>query len=112
MKAVSHLVFFRSVLLLPFIVPFCAFGLAFAGIPNWFVLSWVALGYGGIPYLFFIFLTWRWMRGKTRRQILAFGLLAPLLFIPFQVIFMLLLYLFPETALGRWFGVVNLADCF
>ena len=52
------------------------------------------------------------MRGKTRRQILAFGLLAPLLFIPFQVIFMLLLYLFPETALGRWFGVVNLADCF
>ena len=52
------------------------------------------------------------MRGKTKRQILIFGFLAPLLFIPFQVVFMLLIYLLHDTALGRWFGGVQLRDCF
>jgi len=112
MKIVSHLAFFRSVLLLPFVVPLFAFGLVLAGVPNILVLSWAALGYGGIPYVIFIVLAWRWMRGKTRRQISVFGLLAPVLFIPFQVIFMLSLYALRDTPLGRWFGGFHFRDCF
>ncbi len=99
-------------LLLPFIVPLCGFGLVLAGVPNPLIFSYIPLFFGGIPYLLFSFFAWRWMRSKPRRQILVFGLLAPLLFIPFQVIFMLLLYLLRETALGRWFGGFNLRDCF
>src|SRR5260221_5548733 len=112
MKTISQLTFCRSLLLLPFIVPLCVFGLVLAGVHTILVLSWAALAFGGIPYLLFTCLAWRWMGGKTRRQISVFGLLAPLLFIPFQVIFMLLVYLIRETELVRWLGSVPLPDCF
>lgn len=110
MKPLSHVAFFRGTLLLPLILPVCASILAFAGFgENILLISIMPLIYGGIPYLVFLFLAWKWMRGKTQRKLFFFGLLAPVLFIPFQVMFMLLLWLLQSTA---WFGRLSLRDCF
>jgi hypothetical protein len=110
--AVSDLVLFRSILLLPLLLPLCWFGLDLAGVPNILVFSLLPLGFGGVPYIVFAFLASRWMKGKTRRQISIFGLAAPLLFIPFQVVFMLFVYLLRITQITTWFGGVYLRDCF
>jgi len=98
---------------LPFAVPVLALCLVLAGVGNIFVLSIATLAYGGVPYVVFVFLAWRWMNGKTLRQLTAFGLLSPVIFAPFQVMFMLLLRVSVNgTALWRWLGNPNLRDCF
>ncbi len=112
MKQVSDLPFCRSLLLLPLFIPLCAMGLVSMGMRSWLVLSIAGLAYGGIPYLIFTLLAWRWIRDKTRWQISAFGALSPLLFIPLQVVFMLCLYPFRDSPVVRVLGRFSLRDCF
>jgi hypothetical protein len=107
-------------LFLPFVVPFFAVGLLAPIKSNSLLLSvltaisvWsgMAVRYGAVAYVVFTVLAWKWMKGRTRREISVFGLLAPLVFLPLQVVITLVLYLFRNTSIGIWFGG-SVRDCF
>ena len=80
--------YYRLSLLLPMILPF----LAVIGGENF--LTDLLIGtvlFSSIPYLIFAGLFWAWLEEKTIKSIQQASYLAPLLFVPFQVIFLLLL---------------------
>lgn len=99
-------------MLLPYIIPLLALLLILAGIPNILVYSFLPLAYCGIPYFVFVALAWRWMKNKTPREISTFATLAPVLFIPFQAAFLLLLYMLRDTSISHWFGKINMRDSY
>ena len=110
MKTLSQVKFFRIALLSPFLVPLIALALVLANIPTVLAYALLPLAFGGVPYLLFVIFAWWWMGNKTPREISIFALLAPLLFIPLQGIFLLLPNLFPKTIGGHWYVRTNLQD--
>ena len=82
--SISHVTLARVLLLLPFIVSV----LAWIGVLLDLESAIVAIGvylsfgimFGGPPYLIFVGLVWKWMRGKSVRALENFGFGAPFFF--------------------------------
>ncbi|MCM0147176.1 hypothetical protein KCN56_01160 [Photobacterium galatheae] len=87
-------VYFRYALFIPFIcgliamiLEFC-FGLAGGNFIVFIVMLSVLIG--GFPYALFVACTFYWMRGRTDREVKKAMWLAPLIFLPFLSIAILL----------------------
>jgi hypothetical protein len=121
MKPVPHVGLSRALLFLPFVVPLLTLGLLVVSKSDSALLSvlaaisvasGVAIRYGAVAYVIFTVLAWKWMKGRTPREISIFGLVAPLLFFPLQVVVMQVVRLLGNTSIRLWFGGFSVTDCF
>jgi len=86
----SMIAFFRISLLLPLIVPLLLIPLVWV-FPNQTTKTislylGSSLSVGGIPYLLFSIYSFRWLRGKSQRQVVWRAAVSPLIFIPIETV--------------------------
>lgn len=103
--SVSHVTLARVLLLLPFIIPALGWIALALGLDNNIVGTGLILTfgiiYGGPPYLIFVGLAWKWMKGKSLRALENFGFRAPFFFFPLELAFCLLLIPIRNTWIVR-----------
>jgi hypothetical protein len=112
MKTVTNVTFFRAALLSPLVLAVVACALALVRFPDLMLAVPFVCLYCAIPYLIFVVLAWRWMTGKSPKQIVRFVVLAPLLLALVELLFLAVLVPFRGTRIGSLFASPQPVDCY